>query len=339
MALSGVVVPRVSQAKAERPNLYVLSTRYFNAGSSVRIYAPGSTKPFRTITEGISNPVSLAFDDSGNLYVANSEILHGNKWGPATITVYAPGESSPSRTISDGVHGPRAMAFDHLGNLYVIMQGGNKIPESITVYAPGTTKVLRRITAGLDVPTALAFDQSDRLFVTNNIGDTVTVYGPGSTSVRRKIHLHGPFDLKFDGSGNLYVTSEQGVYGAGSIKVYAPGADAPYRSIKATYGFVYALRWDGSGHLYALEQKPRDAAYAVEKAYTNDGSVFRTIPQNFRVPMSQAFDSSGNLYVADCPRSCGGFADRNAVRVYAPGRSSRLRIIYVHSPLALAFGP
>jgi|HubBroStandDraft_4_1064222.scaffolds.fasta_scaffold00004_9 sugar lactone lactonase YvrE len=339
MMRSGGFVPQASEAKTKGPNLYVLSTRYFNAGSGVKIYAPGRTKPMRTISEGVSNPVHLAFDSSGDLYVANAEALHGKKWGPATITVYAPGSSSPSETISQGVNAPSAMAFDHEGNLYVIMGGADRKPESVAVYAPGSTKVLRRITAGLDVPTALAFDQSDELFVANYIGKTVTVYAPGSASVLRKIHVRLPSDLVFSNSGDLYVTSERGEYSSGSIKVFAPGAASPHRSIPTTYGVAYALRWDGSGHLYALEQRPRDAAYAVAKEYAKDGSVIRTISQHLLVPMSEAFDSSGNLYVANCPRSCDGLTGRDAVRVYAPGHKSPLRTIYVHAPLALAFGP
>jgi sugar lactone lactonase YvrE len=328
------------QASSGKRNLYVLSSRFFKPHSSVKVYAPGNTKPLRSITTGISNPVAMAFDASGNLYVANSEILHGEKWGPATITVYLPGNGSPARTISNGVHSPGRMTFDRAGNLYAIMQGDDKKPESITVYAAGGTKVLRRITAGLSSPAALAFDQSGDLFVTNYSNNTITVYGPGKTSVLRTIDAEHPADLTFGRSGNLYVATEQGVYGRGTISVYLPGGSSPHRIISTTHGYIAgALTWDGSGQLYAIEQQPRDAYYAVVSGYAEDGKSLRTIPQDGLVPVQEAFDSSGNLYVADCPKSCNGTRGRDAVGVYAPGDRTPSRSMYITAPLALSFGP
>ena len=46
-------------------NLYVAS------GSTVIEFAPGSTTPGATLT-GLSYPVALAFDQAGDLYVANN---------------------------------------------------------------------------------------------------------------------------------------------------------------------------------------------------------------------------------------------------------------------------
>ena len=126
----------------------------------------------RTITEGLSQPDALAFDGSGNLYVANAV---GN-----TVQVYAEGGSSPIDTISDGVYRPDGLAFDSSGNLYV----ANNFPKTkgrrhivkcdgetgiwtVTVYAPGSTQPLRTISKGPCFPDALAFDSSGNLYVAN----------------------------------------------------------------------------------------------------------------------------------------------------------------------------
>jgi DNA-binding beta-propeller fold protein YncE len=51
----------------------------------VLVFKPGVQKPYRTITSGISDPVALAVDVSGNLFVAN--VLDN------TISIYSPGDS------------------------------------------------------------------------------------------------------------------------------------------------------------------------------------------------------------------------------------------------------
>jgi hypothetical protein len=80
-------------------NVYVL-----NQGA-VTVYPPTGTEPTRTISQGIGgcglhsaciHPI--AFDDSGDLYVANN--------AANTITVYAPNTSTPVRTITTGIDGP-----------------------------------------------------------------------------------------------------------------------------------------------------------------------------------------------------------------------------------------
>jgi len=59
-------------------------------------YKKGATIPSKTITNSVSLPTGIAFDRSGNLYVANLD-SEG-----AYVAVYAKGSASPSRTITDG---------------------------------------------------------------------------------------------------------------------------------------------------------------------------------------------------------------------------------------------
>jgi DNA-binding beta-propeller fold protein YncE len=91
-----------------------------NGGAStVTVYAPDSKKLLRTISQGVVKPTALAFDGSGNLYVANCGSYCGGKGSNGTVTVYAPGKAKVLRTISQGVSSPQALAFDGSGNLYV----------------------------------------------------------------------------------------------------------------------------------------------------------------------------------------------------------------------------
>ena len=273
------------------------------ASSTVTVYAPGTITVLRTIAKGVDNPAALAFDGSGDLYVANvgcptaSSCKHIE---PSTVTVYAPGSTKVLRTIAEGIDQPDAEAFDASGNLYV----ANYETNSVTVYAPNSTKVLRTIENGVQGPDALAFDGSGDLYVANypcqfascrNVPSSVTVYAPGSSKVLRTISqgVTSAFALAFDRSGNLYVANNAN----GNVTDYAPGST----------------------------------------------KLLHTIEKGVAVPNALAFDRSDNLYVGNggCgPDSCNR-SEAPTITVYAARSVKLLHTIKkgVAGPAALAFGP
>ena len=184
--------------------------------NTVSVYSPGSTTPTRTLT-GLDAPVALAFDSSGNLYVANN--------GTNTVSVFAPNATTPTSTLTEP-SSPQALAIDASGNIYV----GND--TTVSVFAPGSTTPTRTLT-GLNSPSAMAFDSRGTLYVANfgqqtvaapeGSGTTVSVFAPGSTTPNATLTgLSGPTALAFDSSGNLYVASA----GSNSISVF-PGPPPP----------------------------------------------------------------------------------------------------------------
>ncbi|HLX26288.1 MAG TPA: SBBP repeat-containing protein, partial [Candidatus Cybelea sp.] len=76
------------------------------------VYAPNATSVLRTISS--VTPYGLAFDRSGNLYVANEP-----KNGSSNVRVYARGTPSVIRTITQGVTLPHTLALDAAGDLFV----------------------------------------------------------------------------------------------------------------------------------------------------------------------------------------------------------------------------
>jgi sugar lactone lactonase YvrE len=77
--------------------------------NSVHVFSRAGTKSLYTITQGISNPSAVAFDEKGNLYVSNSH----------AVTIYPSGQSQLSREIQIGPHYAGPIAFDKAGRLYV----------------------------------------------------------------------------------------------------------------------------------------------------------------------------------------------------------------------------
>ena len=72
-------------------------------------FARGSTTPTATLT-GLTDPEALAFDSSGDLFVANYGSGHGER--------VPMGHTTPTATLT-GLTDPYALAFDSSGNLFV----------------------------------------------------------------------------------------------------------------------------------------------------------------------------------------------------------------------------
>ncbi len=90
-------------------------------------FAPGATTGTPLTLNGLNFPRGIAFDASGNMYVA--DMLD------STIFVYAPGSSNPLRTITSGLSGPEQITIGASGRLYVANTSGDRNP----IYAPGGT--------------------------------------------------------------------------------------------------------------------------------------------------------------------------------------------------------
>ena len=123
----------------------------------------------------MSDPDALAFDSSGNLYVANE--------GNNTVEKFAPGSTTASATYSAGMSEPDALAFDSSGNLYVANLGNSTVDK----FASGSTTASATYSAGVSDPDALAFDSSGNLYVANEGNNTVEKFAPGSTTRQRHV--------------------------------------------------------------------------------------------------------------------------------------------------------
>ena len=255
----------------------------------------------------------MAFDSSGNLYVANA--------GNNTVSKFAPGATSPNATLT-GLNYPVGLAFDASGNLYVTNNSGN----SVSRFAPGSTSPSATLT-GLNHPNALAFDGSGNLYVANSGGFSVSKFAPGATTPSATLTPPGgPYDLVFDGSGNLYVST------GGTVSKFTPGSTTPSATLtddlsageamavdghsdlfvaddinswvvefppgSTTHsttlsGLFAALAFDGSGNLYASSYGSTVSKFAPG---ATTASATLTVPVE---PYSLTFDGSGNLYVVN----------------------------------------
>ena len=155
-----------------------------------------------TIAFGLNYPAGLAFDQGGNLFVADGSAI--DKFTPAGVrTTFASGLS------------PRGLTFDSAGNLFVADAG------SSAVYKFTPNGVRSTFASGLFEPQGLAFDRAGNLFVA--VFGGVYKFTPTGLRTTFASGLTDPFALAFDSGGNLFVAD------GGDPWDYPPVAGAVYK--------------------------------------------------------------------------------------------------------------
>ncbi len=115
--------------------------------NAVFVYPAGvdNPSPSATITDGIQDPLGIAVDGNGTLYVANFVGGAGpGVSGTGSVTIYKRGSTHPALTITS-INSPVAVAVDGHGTLYVD-EDDSKTPL-IAEFAPGATTPTKSVIA------------------------------------------------------------------------------------------------------------------------------------------------------------------------------------------------
>src|SRR6266550_7501880 len=246
----------------------------------------------------LNNPTALAFDHSGNLFVADH----------AAQTIF---KLTPDGTRSVFVTGVRlsngnGLAFDAANNLFVLSPSGEyHVGGTILKFSPDGTR--SAFATGVGLPYSLAIDPSDNLFVSD--WDTGSIYkltpkGEKSTFATTEIAAK---ILACDQAGNLFA----GVPLKHSIFKYQPGGA---RSDFATGITTSALAVDKAGNVYVGDTGNTIFKFTPTGAKSDFAEV-TTSPRGF------AFDASANLFVAESfSGAISKFAPDGAQSVFLAGR-------------------
>jgi len=229
---------------------------YVSVGVILKFDSNGNESTFAN--SGLDIPEGLAFDGSGNLYVANA--------GNNTIEEFnATGSGSVFAAASSGLSFPVSVAFDASGNLFVANAGNSTIEEFGT---NGTGTTFASAASGLDIPEGLAFDSSGNLYVAN-YNDTILKFSStGSGTVFTASNLNNPMGLAFDSSGNLYVANA----GNNTIEKFNPSGSGTLFSNTNVLFEPEGLAFDNSGNLYVANR--RSTGSILEFNQEGDMSVF-----------------------------------------------------------------
>jgi sugar lactone lactonase YvrE len=282
-------------------SVYILTGRQQSGppGPRIQVYPPkaeGYVTPVRVIggaRTALKNPVAIAVDGTGRIYVANNVGSDDPLASAATVTVYAPeadGDAAPIHTIvglATKLLAPTAIAVADDGTLYVANAGvWNDDHGSVRVYAPdadGQARPARTLLGPgtqLISPGGLAISRGDTIYVLGGWdfprGRTrIAVYPPmadGEVAPIRTIEgdstgFRESSGMAVDGEGQVYVANRkeaQGInaYGPdlGSVTVFRPGARGnhpPVRTIEGGYTRLNGpsgLAKDRAGNLYVANR-------------------------------------------------------------------------------------
>jgi len=238
-------------------------------------------------TAGLFAPSALAFDNSGNLYIAdmsNDRVRRVDTSG--IITTFAGegnqagfgGEGDPATEVP--LNQPQGLAADLAGNVYVADTNHNRVLQvdpagnMHTVAGTGTAGV-----AGLDGPTGLAVDAAGNLYIADtqnhrvqmlgSDGSVSTIAGTGAGGFSgdggpaAAAQLSSPFAVAVDAAGNLYIAD------TGNNRVRLVTKDGNIATIAGT----------------------GDAGYNGDTGAALDVALYN--------PAGVAVDSQGNLWVTD----------------------------------------
>ena len=226
-----------SRAYSAPGDLYVAQA----SGGYVYKFTPTGEKS--TFASGIYQPIALAFDRAGNLFVGNSgaggcvpEVSCPPK--PATIIKITPdGTQSTFATLNN----PNllGLAFDGAGNLFV--------STSIAIIKITPNGTQSTFASQLHGAWPMAFDRSGNLYVGVNPSGSSSIlkFAPdGSSSTFLTFNGgYGITALAFGPSGDLFVRE------ASSIFQVKP--DGSRTAFATNDRFSYALAFDASGVLFA----------------------------------------------------------------------------------------
>jgi len=254
----------------------------------------------------LNTPYGIAFDRSGNLYIAD---LGNNR-----VRKVSPDGTIATIAGTDSLMAPRNVALDSAGTLYISEFNGHRVwrlgADGLAVVVAGTGVAGfggdggPATAAQLSSPAGLAFDSAGNLYIADSGngrirkvagGAMTTVLGPDAGG---NSPLYLPTAVAVDGAGDLYIAD----YGNDRIQlVTALG------SVSTVPGAGHDLALDPAGNLFIaswshlLELTPALALQTIagDGSYSFRGDGGDAASARLNGPVAVALDSAGALYIAD----------------------------------------
>jgi hypothetical protein len=216
-------------ASASAQNIFVANWYYPGAIYSI---TPGGAES-TYLAGGLGEPESIAFDNSGNLFVADA--YDGN-----VDEILVGGAES---TFASGMVNPNGLAFNGAGDLFVADRAG-----SIYEFTPGGMKTT--FATGLNVPKSLAFNAAGDLFESDSGSGNIYEFTPDGTRTTFASGITGPDGLAFNAAGDLFVGYSGPVTG-GIVEITSNGLQSSF--VASLANNVNRLAFNSSGDLFVTD--------------------------------------------------------------------------------------
>ncbi len=299
--------------------------------SSAQLSRSAAVASTTSLGTGDPRPFGVAFDISGNLWVA---LAHGSRVAEYAVSQLSATNLTGTAAVilsanAGSLSQPAGIAFDGNGNLWVANAAANTVVEfSASQLAAGgtpTPAVTIGASAGsLDGPLGLAFDFGNNLWVANANAGTVVEFATGQlaasgtptptvTLSATAGSIVGPIGIAFDAGGDLWVANSN--TGHNTVVMFAAGqltgSGAPIPSVvlSANAGSLASpagLAFDNSQNLWVANAAAPTVVEFTPGQLASSGNpapnvVVRTRANSLGLPVGVAFDSyPANLPMSQC---------------------------------------
>jgi sugar lactone lactonase YvrE len=262
--------------------------------------------PLATLVTGLNEPMSVAVDATGNVYIADYLHMAVKEWIAASNTV----RSLPI----PGQFRPQGLALDGAGNLFITDEYYGALNE--WNMASNTVVTL----AGFYYPGHVAVDAAGNAYVADPQTFQVDEWSAGSQSTSLLVSgLGGPSTVAVDLAGNVYIGDTN------VVKKWAATSQTTtllFDPFNFPLGQASDAAVDGAGHVYVA-----DGLWSEIREWspvTLDVAVPVDIYGGLSYPQGVAVDGNGNIYIADTRNNCVKELARGLVDITpkAEGRSA-----------------
>jgi len=254
---------------------------------------------------GLSLPVPIAIDATGNVWVGNTAT--GANSVSELSPLGAPITGSPFS--GGGIVDPYSIAIDNSGNVWTANITPNSLSELSSTGSPISTSP-GYTGGGLNAPYAIAFDPLGHVWVVNNVGSSLSEFSStGSPMTTSSGYTGGginndPVSLAIDFSGNVWVADSIVLGALSEFNSAGPTPGSPISPSTGDTGAGLADPWglaiDASGNVWVAnsatgansisEFNSSGAAISGSSGYTGGG---------LNIPEGIAIDGAGNVWVAN----------------------------------------
>ncbi len=240
----------------------------------ISVYADNSKGT--TFATGLHFPIGMAFDSSGNLFVAN--------WSDNNVKKFD-SNGNFINNFGTGFSGPLGIVVDSNGNVYITNEYSNTVKKF-----DAAGNFLKDIGTGFNRPTGIALDSSENIYVVNSSGHNVMKFnsnGDYITTLGTGLIL--PYGIAVDNTGNIYVADR----GNDAVKKMDSNGN---NIITLGTGFIQPswVTLDSSGNIYV-------ACWGGGRVEEMDasGNPIATIGTGYDRLYAMIFDNNSNMYIAD----------------------------------------
>lgn len=159
---------------------------------------------------GLVNPIGVAIDYSGGVWLTNSNGAFAN---PMTVSKFSKTGTPLSGTgfSGGGLNGCAGIAIDALGNAWITNSVTNTLTELSNAGTPSGTSPYSG--GGLDYPSAIAIDGDGNLWISNWRSSSISEFSSTGTAISPTLGYYDGLsagesgDITVDGSGNVWTSA------------------------------------------------------------------------------------------------------------------------------------